>query len=528
MRPKQVIFSAAALATISGFGVFAKQQPSDMNMPDVLMEPLREGVTIEQYVARLAGVVRNADNSGDGLDQQDISAERDQQRARERANAINRVLINDLDGDLKVTRRELEQSFRTEEPYRSRQVEAQLATFDANGDGTITVEEAAGSIAPRYNNQLGQLLALDSNGDGQLTAEELRRRAEAAFTKIDSDRDGKISATEYASIGGRTPQIRVSQPTPVCSLPPIPQKAKLVLFGGYEGDTISSAVVGGPEQETNLIDVTIEPGSSPLYLVLTSYESMIWRFSGSTNRIARVVVSSSASARPMLTLDKPATAEHAKPGENREAPIMPWSEHYRNKTSATGVVGLPASKVAITNPGCPGYFYDVEKSNSAVASLRNTLGRDPDAIFGNYSSRRLSLPSGDVVTTDRRQSSPPPAGFDAETWREAVRFWPGGLAHVDFRKVVAAAKVEPYEVLPSQMGLSQLVGSGAAKRLSRDTYRILRPIAHMPPSMGGAHSATLIFAKGITLPPGDPVHSCIVSEDGGQPTGARCNIDRDR
>ena len=29
-------------------------------------------------------------------------------------------------------------------------------------------------------------------------------------------------------------------------------------FGAYEGDSISSVAVGGPDQETNLIDVTIE------------------------------------------------------------------------------------------------------------------------------------------------------------------------------------------------------------------------------------------------------------------------------
>lgn len=97
-------------------------------------------------------------------------------------------------------------------------------------------------------------------------------------------------------------------------------------------------------------------------------------------------------------------------------------------------------------------------------------------------------------------------------WHEAMRFWPGGLQLADPTKIVAKVRVAPYEVLPSQMGLAQLVGSGAATAEGGNTFRIIRPIAHMPPSMGGAHSAKLVFARGVPLPPGDPVHSCIVQE----------------
>lgn len=524
MQIKWVIGSIVAAAAISGIANGRKQSPGDQDFPDILIEPLREGAVIEQYVARLVGMSRNADPAGDGLDRDDIALERDQQRAQARANVIGKVLRGDLDGDFQVTRVELERSIRTSEPYRSKQVEVELANFDRNGDGIITLTEAAAAIEPRLNNQLEELLALDPNGDGRLTAEELRLKAQSTFKKIDKDDDGKISSEEYALIADRVPEIRMIRSAPACSLPPLPKGAKLVVFGGYEGDAIASAVVGGPDQETNLIDVAIEPGTAPLYLILTSYESMIWRFSGATNRVARVVVSSAATARPILTVDKPSPVQHVEPGTRREAPIMPWPQQFRNKISASGVAGLPARKVTITNSGCPQYFYNPEVAARALASVRVSLGREPDAVFGSYSSQRVSLPSGDWVKADRKLTSPP-AGFDAGMWQEAMRFWPGGLAKLDYRKVIAATSVEPYKVLPSQMGLSQLVGSGAAKQVSRNTFRITQPIPHMPPSMGGAHSATLIFAKGIPLPPGDPVHSCIVSEDGGKPTGARCRVD---
>ena len=75
-----------------------------------------------------------------------------------------------------------------------------------------------------------------------------------------------------------------------------------------------------------------------------------------------------------------------------------------------------------------------------------------------------------------REGAPVPPGFDAGTWEDARRFYPGGLARVDARAVVARARVAPYQVLPSQMGLSQLVGSGAAVRTGGG-FRVHRVIA---------------------------------------------------
>ena len=64
------------------------------------------------------------------------------------------------------------------------------------------------------------------------------------------------------------------------------------------------------------------------------------------------------------------------------------------------------------------------------------------------------------------------------------------------------------------MGLAQLLGAGAIVRVGTgNAFKIVRPIPHLPPSMGGAHSVTLILAAGVKLPPGDPVHSCIISEE---------------
>lgn len=56
------------------------------------------------------------------------------------------------------------------------------------------------------------------------------------------------------------PMMRVINPysPEECQLPPVPKGAQLVAFGAYEGQAVSSAVIGNQDVETNLIDVTVE------------------------------------------------------------------------------------------------------------------------------------------------------------------------------------------------------------------------------------------------------------------------------
>lgn len=501
---KKILLPAAAvlIAGTGWAGVKIMQHAAIAQVPDPLIRVMNQRASIDQYLAQIIGGLRAADRNGDGLDADDIKFINDRATAQARARMIGQGLAQDFDGDFRVTRAELEWAFsgdgnrwRDQDAAgaRKRRVESALTQSDADGDGVITLQEMAAASTRDYrpDRQLEELLALDPNGDGKLTAKELRAMAQDAFNRVDTDEDGELSDAEYAPVADRVRDIRAIQMAPACKLPPLPKGAKLVLYGGYEGDAISSVAVGGPDNETNLIDVEIEPGSPPLYVVLTSYESMVWRFRGATSRVANVVISSAKSG----------------PGG----------------IAAAGVTGVPSSKVSFGSTGCPGNFHSTENSatRQATASIRAALNRQPDAIFGSYSAQRISLPSGRVVRADDSETKMP-AGFNASLWREATRYWPAGLVDVTPQQVVSKARVERYKVLPSQMGLAQLAGSGAITTISSDRFRVNRPIAHMPPGMGGAHSVTLIFGKGVPVPPGDPVHSCIMREDGGQSDGVRC------
>jgi hypothetical protein len=521
------------LALASGALAAARPATQGDDIPDVLVEALSPGTTVEQYVAQLANRLRGADRDGDGLDAADIALARDKRRAQLRSSRIGQLLSDDLNGDLKVTREELNRTAPLGSAYYQQQVERTLAAYDANRDGVITLAEMTAAIEneDRGDTGLEGLLALDTNGDGKLTAAELRARAEQAFSRIDSDADGRLSQPEYAAISQRLREIAAVRNAPKCVLPPVPADAKLVVFGTYEGQALSSVAIGGQDQETNLIDVDIEPGAAPLYLVLTSYESMAWRLTGATGRVVRVLVSSyhtpeAADGFPRRTSSEPPRIVSAPEGVIVSSPprVVRGVEGTR-RISASGVIGMPADRVTIADARCPGYLARPEaaEGNSGIAVLKALLRRAPDAVFTGYSAQRIAFPSG-KITMSERDTAPLPPGFDPAVWAEAARFWRAGLVQVDPRRVVAEASVEPYSVLPSQMGLAQLVGSGALQQVGSETFRVLRPIPRLPSSMGGAHSVTLILAKGVPVPQGDPVHSCIVVEATGEKIGATCDI----
>jgi Ca2+-binding EF-hand superfamily protein len=483
-------FTAAGAGTASVI-----HTPQDVGSPkatDVLVEQIRPGIFLEQYIAQLVSELRQADRDGNGLDAGDVKLARNIAAAQARASVAGELLRQDLDGDLVVTREEIEQAARRSDSRYRPDLDRQLGQFDRNGDGRITITEAlAARRERRPSDRLDALLALAPNGNGRITARELRSLAEKTFAAVDDDGDDKISEEEYRRIAPQVQAAQSARMAPVCGLPEAPVGARVVLFGTYEANALSSAVIGGQDKETNLMDVTIEPGTEPLYIVLTSYESMVWRFNGAAGRVARVVVSSVQGAD--------------------------------NGISASGVMGVPASKVTIGEPNCPRYFSKLgSESAGATATVRRSIDREPNSVFATYSAQQISLPSGQIIKATHG-SAPLPRGFDAQMWSEASRYWEAGLVQVDPRHVVTKARAEPYKVYPSQMGLAQLLGSGAIER-NASGYRIVRPIPRMPPSMGGAHSVKMTVAKGVPLPPGDPVHTCVTIEDTGEAIGPTCRM----
>jgi len=263
-----------------------------------------------------------------------------------------------------------------------------------------------------------------------------------------------------------------------CTLPPTTPDTQIVAFGVYESQAMSSVSVGGMDHETGIIDVEIEPGDRPLYLILASYDPMIWRFSGATQRVARVALSASARS--------PAG------------------------TPMAGVMGLDKDRLgAVQGTDCFGGFSGAGQGRAVRALSYAILGREPEVLGGAYAITAVRLPSARAAKA--MTVAPRPDGFDSNQWREAARYRPGGLITVDPAQVVALGEAEPYDILPNQMGLSQLIGAGAVRQ--RDGYfEITRSIAHYPAELTGAHSVVFKMAEGVSRPGGDPGHSCVIGD----------------
>ncbi len=272
---------------------------------------------------------------------------------------------------------------------------------------------------------------------------------------------------------------------PTCALPEAAAADRIVLFGSYEGDGISTVTVAGQDEETTTASVLIEPGADPLYIVLSSFQPSIWRFEGAVTRVARVVVVGAGQQ---------------------------------------GVTGIPADRLTdlSDDPGtypdlaCFRPFYETRTGEGVAARglVERILGRSVDVFAGQYDVGILSLPS---ATVSPGVAAAAPEGFDSGLYAYATHSYSGGLVEIEPTAVAPAGVAEPYEIFPSTMGLAQLVGSGALEVHGDRDYYIAKPIPRFPARLTGAFGVTFVLGRGVPMPAGDPGHSCVISEETGLP-----------
>jgi hypothetical protein len=208
-----------------------------------------------------------------------------------------------------------------------------------------------------------------------------------------------------------------------CDLPEVPLGARYVDFRAERGEALSSATLATQDIETTTVDVTIERGRDPLFVVLISSGPLIWRVSGAVNRVAHLVVSSERGAPPTAG-DLNGLAPDYISKQETQGNLIAYSEPLYKFEPLSGVVGLQKAKVTIAKSGCPGDYY--EKLGFGGEYVKES--------FSASSILRVSLPSGVLIKAQQPRSSrevaegrrepAPPAGFDAKAWREAVNSWP--------------------------------------------------------------------------------------------------------
>jgi len=162
---------------------------------------------------------------GNGISAYDYRMRRETKSAQSRAGMLKEWIEQDLNGDGRVTRGELERNFfapaqnsanvrptgyRTpseqfEREY-NRLIKNALAA-DANKDDEVDFDEAldyANRIVARNSptnapDSLEILLQLDENSDGAVSLDEFLAAVDNAFERIDANGDGRFSAEETAA-----------------------------------------------------------------------------------------------------------------------------------------------------------------------------------------------------------------------------------------------------------------------------------------------------------------------------------------
>lgn len=429
-----------------------------------------QGTTEEEILARLTKPIRQYDRNGDGLQAVDAASQARIDSAALRAANVAPLLQFDLDGDQTVTRAELEEviaypSVFSGNPRGSKEL---FDSRDRDKNGTVTWEEMIGldeGLANRAEEAgIGQFLeavAIFSPGyRTRFTLDDARTLAPLIMSKLDMDGNGIATVTEtqqlfFAASSSASDQVAA----PTCVVPKVEAGAEILLIGAYEGKRYASVNFGDITEDTGFADVRVEDGHTPLYIVLSAYSSVVWNFSGDTARVGKVVVS----------------------GYN-----------------SSGVVGIDASKVAFLKADTcitPAYDFESFDGIRTKGEVDRLLGQKAKAS-GTYALGTIAIPSMqfDEPTTNSRRE------------RLAVT--------VDPETVVSNSKVARFEVLPGQAGINQLLDNGSLVAVERG-YRIVKPIAHYPAGLHGAHSTKFILGKSIPEPGGDPGHSCVISEEDG-------------
>lgn len=367
-----------------------------------------------------------------------------------------------------------------------------FAEWDMDGDGIAWPAELAARYHPDRSDakreagrrhRFDRLFVLDADGNGSLSEAELTSAFLAQFGRLDRDGDGMISAKEDSAGAIIVRLARSMVELPFCALPPPSPDADILAVFTREGQLASTVSVAGQDGEASIVDIRVEPGTQPLFVLLLSEEPVIWDFQGDTQRIAQVVAFA----------------------ESHDADGEPF----------VGVMGLPQSKISFGRNDClpvnrlRGYGADldvqVENKLGAMTGLAVRAVADNPAV--------VSLPSLSTQRFDIGVSAPD--GFDPEHWWAGVDTRPRGISERDPAAIVAATRVERYDLLPGDFGIARLAHEGILAPTKHDNeFRLLKPLERFPGGLGRGMGINFVLGKGMSRPKGALGRGCLYASDG--------------
>lgn len=546
-----VVFLLLQGVETAGASEDEKTGPSlDQSAAYTLGQIIRTESKIDAIGKRMAGWLRTFDIDGGGVSESDFVRAGQIKAAEARSRLLRQWTNKDLDVDGRVTRAELEAfHIRTARkplksggievdptPEQVRQLLDKLVSVDliadSDGDGIVTFAEALAQAEKRRgrsnNSRRLNISMYDDDGDGTITEDEFTRLIGRFLIAFDGDGNGALSGDEKVALGERLNEIQRAanlafrerqrrekdrKLAESCGYPIISKEARLILVSAYEGQALSPVALSGPDSVATVVDIRVESGEAPLYVVLASLTPVIWRFSGAVDRVSQVMASSKV----------------------RDAAGR----------AVAGIVGIPEGRVHFAvKSECAEPFYNTKQPERSpgVRGIVRKVGRKQDITVANYAIALVVIPSGQFSEkAEYPDAVEPPPAPGAVMWPEFLRFTPGGLVQIEAASVVSPGTAEPYEVLPQEAGIAQLLNEGALEVLESSrvitldgglrfvtgggddsvvlpkgakaevseipTKFLIVKKMRFPPGMGGAHSRDFVLAPGVPEPVGSPGHS---------------------
>jgi len=530
---------------------------------------MRPGTTMAEAREQLYQRFRQADMDASGtITQADLDLRMQIMSATSRANVVNRWMQYDLDGDGKVTRDEIAAAHaqHTLRPIRigdstvtptpaqrkeaTDQHVAKQMVADADDDGVITFEEifqqarevaSKQSIGIQHRRELSIPEAFDANHDGTIDFAEFTAVVSRVLARIDANGNGSFDIAELEAFAAlqkaaqaihnqqrAIDQFRHSIDTRAaqCAIPKIPDGVTAIHLEADDGAALSNVSIGGEDGVVTLIDIVVDQGETPFYVVASSRSAVIWRVTGATQRIRRFV-----------------SASETRTGHGQG--------------TRTGVSGLDAAVVHIVaRHDCFSTIASGNMRPDATAQLhtilfQSLLGREPDLTVRPPPGHRprtvarFELPAGTlhVKAAYAGARTLPTSGPSAVIWQDILRGRPGGVVDVDPATVVSATPPHAFEVMPGVAGLAQLVDQGLLEPVeflpgwrhpdgridvgslmkskagspgafeAPSAFRIVAPM-RMPPGHLSVYgvSPKFILAPGVPMPSNLQTGTCVLAE----------------
>lgn len=291
---------------------------------------------------------------------------------------------------------------------------------------------------------------------------------------------------------------RVAAASGACQLPgfSMPANARIYAAGAYAGAPTNFQIDGSGHEATT-IKVAVNETAAPVVLMLGAYEPTVWSVGWTHGtRIVGVLVT---------------------------------GYHHQQITGLAPKVPVLVS--TYENRGPCGYAYVGGDGSSKLNDVaRKAFGRAVDTAFAARNGQVLVGAPGDTgsLVTDasardaadfRRKDAPlaGEAGLDAAVAAGVLR--PATQRDAEEWERVRRAHAGPDDV-PPIVGAPERTVS-----VPHNGYVVLKPF-QIPAGLYGAHSATFMVARGVTMPTGNPGHSRVLDFNTGQCSGLTCGFDR--